>query len=52
MLGFRVALGGGKMFFLTLGDLVPEAEARHVQRSSTLAASVGFAVILLLTSFR
>jgi ZIP family zinc transporter len=46
VLGFLFAVGGGAMFYLTMTDLVPDAEERHFQQSAALAIAAGF-----LTSF-
>jgi len=51
ILGFFVAVGAGGMFYLCVTELVPEAELRHYQHSSALAAAVGFAVILVLSTY-
>ena len=50
-LGFLVAIGAGGMFYLCVTELVPEAELRHYQHTSALAAAVGFAVILVLSTY-
>ena len=50
ILGFLVAVGAGGMFYLCVTELVPEAELRHYQHSSALAAAAGFAVILALST--
>ncbi|MCM0674847.1 hypothetical protein NCC78_09110 [Micromonospora phytophila] len=49
-LGMAVAAGGGGMLYLTITDLIPEAEARHYQHSSTLAAAIGFLIAFILSS--
>jgi ZIP family zinc transporter len=49
VLGFLLAAGGGGMFYLTIADLVPEAEERHYQQSASLAAGAGFMTILILS---
>jgi len=51
ILGFLVAVGAGGMFYLCVTELVPEAELRHYQHSSALAAAVGFAAILTLSTY-
>ena len=51
VLGFLFAWGGGGMFYLTLTDLVPEAEARHYQQSAALAIGAGFMTIFVIGSF-
>jgi zinc transporter, ZIP family len=51
VLGFLLAVGGGGMFYLTITDLLPEAEERHYQQSAALAASAGFIAIYTLGQF-
>jgi ZIP family zinc transporter len=51
VLGFLFALGGGGMFYLTVTDLVPEAEERHYQQSAALAIGAGFMTIFVLGHF-
>jgi zinc transporter, ZIP family len=51
-LGFLFAAGGGGMFYLTITDLVPEAEERHYQQSAALAIGAGFVTILALGHFK
>ena len=51
VLGFLVATGGGGMFYLTMSDLVPEAEERHYQQSAALAIGAGFMTIFVLGHF-
>jgi ZIP family zinc transporter len=50
LLGFLVAVGAGGMFYLCVTELVPEAELRHYQHSSALAAAIGFVTILALSA--
>ena len=45
-----IAVGAGGMFYLCVTELVPEAELRHYQHSSALAAAVGFVTILVLSA--
>jgi zinc transporter, ZIP family len=49
MLGFLLSAGGGGMFYLTITDLLPEAEERHYQQSAGIAAGTGFIIILVLS---
>jgi zinc transporter, ZIP family len=49
VLGFLFGAGGGGMFYLTITDLLPEAEERHYQQSAGLAAGAGFIIILVLS---
>jgi ZIP family zinc transporter len=46
------AAGGGGMLYLTVTELVPEAEADQYQQSSALAFALGFFVILMLSEIR
>ncbi|WEX73963.1 ZIP family metal transporter [Sinorhizobium numidicum] len=47
-LGFLFAMGAGGMFYLTITDLVPEAESHHFQQSSAIANAAGFLTIMAL----
>jgi zinc transporter, ZIP family len=47
-LGFLFAVGGGGMFYLTVTDLLPEAEERHFQQSGAIAVGAGFMTIFVL----
>jgi ZIP family zinc transporter len=51
VLGFLFAVGGGGMFYLTVTDLVPEAEDRHYQQSAAIAIETGFMTIFALSQF-
>lgn len=51
VLGFLFAMGGGGMFYLTVTDLVPEAEERHYQQSAAIAMTAGFMTVFILSSF-
>lgn len=48
VLGTLFAAGGGGMFYLTVTDLLPEAEERHYQQSAALAVGTGFMTIFVL----
>ena len=48
VLGTLIAAGAGGMFYLTVTDLLPEAEERHYQQSAALAIAAGFMTILAL----
>lgn len=48
-LGVLLAAGAGGMFYLTVTDLVPEAEAHHYQQSAGLAVAAGFLLMLALS---
>ncbi len=50
LLGFLIAAGAGGMFYLTVTELVPEAELRHYQHSSALAATAGFIAMIALSA--
>lgn len=50
-LGFLFASGAGGMFYLTVTDLVPEAEEHHYQQSAAIAMGVGFLTIFVLSAF-
>lgn len=50
-LGVLLAAGAGAMFYLTVTDLLPEAEERQYQQSGGLAASVGFMAVFVLVQF-
>lgn len=49
VLGFLIAIGAGAMLYLTLGDLLPEGQARQYQQSSAIAAGIAFALIMVLS---
>jgi ZIP family zinc transporter len=51
ILGVLFAAGGGGMFYLTITDLVPEAEVRHYQQSAGWAVGVGFIAMFVLSHF-
>lgn len=48
VLGLLFAAGAGGMFYLTITDLVPEAEAHHFQQSSAIANAAGFLLMMAL----
>jgi zinc transporter, ZIP family len=50
VLGFLFATGAGGMFYLTITDLVPQAEEHHYQQSGALAAGAGFMTIFALSN--
>jgi ZIP family zinc transporter len=39
------------MFYLTITDLVPQAEERHYQQSGAIATAAGFVTIFALSSY-
>jgi len=49
VLGLLLAMGAGGMFYLTVTDLVPEAEEHQYQQSSAIAIGIGFLTILVLS---
>jgi ZIP family zinc transporter len=50
VLALLFAVGAGGMFYLTVTDLLPQAEARQYQESSAIANGVGFLLIMVLSS--
>lgn len=51
ILGFLFGTGAGGMFYLTVTDLVPEAEEYQYQQSSALAMGGGFVLMFMLSTF-
>ncbi|HEX7051820.1 MAG TPA: ZIP family metal transporter [Longimicrobiales bacterium] len=51
LLGFLFAVGAGGMFYLTITDLIPDAEERQYQQSAAIAMGAGFMTIFVLSSF-
>ncbi len=49
VLGFLLAVGAGGMFYLTVTDLIPEAETHHYLQSAAIAVAIGFLVMLVLS---
>jgi zinc transporter, ZIP family len=49
-LGLLLASGAGAMFYLTMTELVPEAESHQFQQSSAIAAAAGLLVIFTLSN--
>ncbi len=49
LLGLLLAGGAGAMFYLTMTELVPEAESHQFQQSSAIAAAAGLLVIFSLS---
>lgn len=49
-LGLLLAAGAGAMFYLTVTELVPEAESHHFRESSAIAAGVGLLLIFVLSN--
>ncbi len=47
--GLLFAIGAGGMFYLTITDLVPEAESHQYQQSAALAVGAGFLMIMVLS---
>lgn len=52
LLGFLFAAGAGGMFYLTVTNLIPEAESRQYLQSAALSIAAGFLVILVLSELR
>ncbi len=50
ILGPLFAAGAGGMFYLTISDLVPEAEERQYQQSAALAVAAGFMTIFVVSN--
>lgn len=46
------AAGGGGMLYLTVTELVPEADREHYQQSSAVATALGFLVMMILAEIR
>jgi len=51
VLGFLLAIGAGAMFYLTVTDLIPEAEDHQYLQSSALSIAGGFLLIFALSEF-
>jgi ZIP family zinc transporter len=51
VLGFLFGVGSGGMFYLTVTDLVPEAEERQYQQSAALANAGGFMLMFVISQF-
>lgn len=49
-LGLLLSSGAGAMFYLTMTELVPEAESHQFQQSSAIAAGAGLLVIFTLST--
>lgn len=49
VLGFLLAVGAGAMLYLTVTDLIPEAEAHQYQESAAIAVGAGFLTIFVLS---
>jgi ZIP family zinc transporter len=50
VLGVLFGAGAGGMFYLTVTNLVPEAEERHYQQGAAIAMGVGFMIIFALST--
>lgn len=48
--GVLVAAGGGAMVYLTLSDLLPEAQERHYQQSAAVAAGAALILVLVFST--
>jgi ZIP family zinc transporter len=51
ILGLLLAAGAGAMFYLTMTELVPEAESHQFQQSSAIAAATGLLTIFTLSNW-
>jgi ZIP family zinc transporter len=51
VLGCLFAVGAGGMLYLTVSDLVPQAEERHYQQSAAIAIGAGFLAVFVLAQF-
>ncbi|HEX7034317.1 MAG TPA: ZIP family metal transporter [Pseudomonadales bacterium] len=51
VLGLLFAVGAGGMFYLTVSDLVPQAEERHYQQSAAITTGAGFVTMFVLSQF-
>jgi zinc transporter, ZIP family len=49
VVGLLFTIGAGGMFYLTVTELVPQAEDDQYQQSAALAMAAGFLIILVLT---
>ena len=50
ILALLFATGAGGMFYLTVTDLLPQAEARQYQESSAIANGAGFLAVFIISS--
>jgi zinc transporter, ZIP family len=50
VLGFLLAAGAGGMFYLTVTDLIPEAEEHQYQESSEIAVAAGFLTVFVFSA--
>lgn len=51
VLGFLLATGAGGMFYLTVTDLIPEAESHQYLQSAAISVAAGFLLIFALSEF-
>lgn len=51
MLGFLFSIAAGGMFYLTITELVPEAEERHYQQSAAITTAAGFILVFVLSQY-
>lgn len=51
VLGVLLGAGAGGMFYLTMTDLVPEAEEHHYQQVPAIAMGIGFMMMFALSTF-
>lgn len=48
--GGLVAGAAGGLLYLTLADLLPQAQQRHYQQSAAVAGAAGFALVLIVAT--
>lgn len=51
VLSVLFAAGAGGMFYLTVTDLVPQAEEHHYQQSGAIATAMGFVALFIVSTF-
>jgi len=51
VLGFLFGVGAGGMFYLTVTDLVPQAEERQYQQAGAIAMGAGFMAMFVMSYF-
>lgn len=51
VLGVLFGVGAGGMFYLTITDLIPQADRHQYQQSAALAMGIGFLAIFILSQF-
>jgi ZIP family zinc transporter len=51
VLGVLLSAGAGRMFYLTMTDLVPEAEERQDQQLPAITMGIGFMIVFAISRF-